>query len=113
MVCHNYVWAFRQGCFFHDTNAIETKNAHQPTPENEEFKTNLLPVRIQKECQEKRIKQQRENTKHNDHVKLPNQSKYTEKIAHSQIYVFQYTLESYDSAEMSNFEKRNIKWRAY
>ena len=46
VVCDNDVGSMRQGCFFHDANAIKTKNAHQPTPNNEEFKADFFPLGI-------------------------------------------------------------------
>ncbi len=68
---------------------------------------------IHDQDQEERIEYQGKDAKHCRNVELPNQSKHAEKITHSQRYAFQHTFESFDSAEMSNFEKINIQWHAF
>jgi hypothetical protein len=72
VVCHNDVWPLRQGCFFHNTDPIETKDTHQPAPENEQFETKLLPFGIHNENQEKWIEKQGNNSKHHCDIQLPN-----------------------------------------
>lgn len=55
VVCDDDVWSLRQGRFFHNANAIKTENAHQPTPNNEEFKADFFPFGIHDQNQEERI----------------------------------------------------------